>query len=167
MGVSARCDRGEVAQDSLPGLRQHAAGAKGHEVTWLHRRTPEPDPGGRGDPFPPAAFAIYERDRCAADHRVKSTVAEQPVLIPIEAYVSEAYARAENDKLWAKVWQSTCREEEIPKVGDYVTYDILDESIIVVRSAPDKISAFYNVCQHRGRRLAQGCGEVAQFRCRF
>jgi nitrite reductase/ring-hydroxylating ferredoxin subunit len=92
---------------------------------------------------------------------------ERAVVIPIEAYVSEAYARAENEKLWPKIWQIACRVEELPKVGDYVTYDILDESIIVVRSAPQKISAYYNVCQHRGRRLTEGCGHLTHFHCRF
>jgi phenylpropionate dioxygenase-like ring-hydroxylating dioxygenase large terminal subunit len=92
---------------------------------------------------------------------------ERPVAIPVEAYTSEAYARAEGDKLWGKVWQPACRVEEIPKVGDYVTYDIMDESIIVVRTAADKIQAHYNVCQHRGRRLTEGCGHTAQFYCRF
>ena len=91
----------------------------------------------------------------------------EPVLIPTEAYTSEAYARAENEKLWGKVWQVACRVEEIPKAGDYVTYDILDESIIVVRSGKDRIQAFYNVCQHRGRRLTEGCGHTGQFICRF
>jgi nitrite reductase/ring-hydroxylating ferredoxin subunit len=90
-----------------------------------------------------------------------------PVVIPVEAYVSRDYAQAEKDKLWAKVWQVACRLEEIPKVGDYVTYDILDESIIVTRTAPDKIAAYYNVCLHRGRRLTEGCGHTAQFYCRF
>jgi phenylpropionate dioxygenase-like ring-hydroxylating dioxygenase large terminal subunit len=92
---------------------------------------------------------------------------EQPVVIPVEAYISEDYAKAEGEKIWAKAWQIACRVEEIPKVGDYVTYDIMDESIIVVRNAPDKIVAYFNVCQHRGRRLTEGCGQAAQFRCRF
>lgn len=95
------------------------------------------------------------------------TPVEKPVMIPIEAYVSHEYARAENDKLWPKVWQVACRVEEVPKIGDYVTYDILDESVIVVRSAPDKISAHYNVCQHRGRRLTQGSGRTVRFVCGF
>jgi nitrite reductase/ring-hydroxylating ferredoxin subunit len=90
-----------------------------------------------------------------------------PVVIPVEAYVSEDYAKAENDLLWGKVWQIACRVEEIPNTGDYVTYDIVDESIIIVRSAPDRIEAFYNVCQHRGRRLTEGCGNTHQFRCNF
>ena len=72
-----------------------------------------------------------------------------------EAYLSADYARAEADKLWAKVWQVACREEEIEAVGDYVTYDIGEESIIVVRVADDRIAAYFNVCQHRGRRLTE------------
>ena len=92
---------------------------------------------------------------------------EKPVVIPIEVYVSGEYLRAENDKLWPEVWRIACREEEIKNVGDYVSYDIPDESIIIVRSAPEKISAFYNVCQHRGRRLTSACGHANQFFSRF
>jgi nitrite reductase/ring-hydroxylating ferredoxin subunit len=91
----------------------------------------------------------------------------RPATIPIDAYTSESYARLENEKLWGKVWQIACRTEEIPNVGDYVTYDIMNESIIVVRSAGDKIQAFYNVCQHRGRQLTEGCGHARQFICKF
>ena len=94
-------------------------------------------------------------------------ITERPVVIGIEPYVSEAYARAEDDRLWAKVWQVACRIEEIPMVGDYVTYDIFDESIIVTRVAADRIAAYYNVCLHRGRRLTQGCGHTKAFACRF
>jgi len=92
---------------------------------------------------------------------------KQPVVIPVDAYMSEDYAHAENDKLWGKVWQAACRTEDLKKVGDYVTYDILDESIIVVRTAADKIRAYYNVCQHRGRRLTEGSGHTNQFFCTF
>jgi phenylpropionate dioxygenase-like ring-hydroxylating dioxygenase large terminal subunit len=71
----------------------------------------------------------------------------------VEPYISEEYARAERDKLWRKVWLQAGRVEEIPEVGNYITYQILDDSILIVRSAPDTIKAFYNVCSHRGRRL--------------
>jgi phenylpropionate dioxygenase-like ring-hydroxylating dioxygenase large terminal subunit len=91
----------------------------------------------------------------------------QPAIIPTDAYTSESYARLENERLWGKVWQAACRAEEIPNVGDYVTYDIVDESIIIVRTSEDSIQAFYNVCQHRGRQLTEGCGNARQFVCRF
>ena len=92
---------------------------------------------------------------------------EKPVVIPIEPFVSREYAEAEGDRLWGKVWQAACRLEEVPKVGDYVTYDIGDESIIIVRISADEVRAMYNVCLHRGRRLTEGCGHTSQFYCRF
>ncbi|HEY9312505.1 aromatic ring-hydroxylating dioxygenase subunit alpha [Williamsia sp.] len=76
-----------------------------------------------------------------------------PLTIGVEAYTSKEYALAEGDKLWSKVWQQVGRVEEIPKVGDYLTYDIGDDSIIITRTGPDTISAYHNVCSHRGRRL--------------
>lgn len=90
-----------------------------------------------------------------------------PVRIPKDAYVCPEYARSEQNKLWSKVWQIACRIEELPNVGDYITYDILDESIIVVRNAPDSLAAYYNVCPHRGRKLTTGCGKAQRLHCRF
>jgi nitrite reductase/ring-hydroxylating ferredoxin subunit len=43
----------------------------------------------------------------------------------------------------------------VAEVGDYLTYDILDDSIIITRTAPDAFRAYYNVCSHRGRRLIE------------
>ena len=55
-------------------------------------------------------------------------ILDHPCLIPVEAYTSRAYLQAESAKLWPKVWQIACREEEIPKVGDYADlHDVLDE----------------------------------------
>jgi nitrite reductase/ring-hydroxylating ferredoxin subunit len=98
----------------------------------------------------------------------------EPVTFPVEAYISPEYAHAEREKLWPKVWQHAGRVEEIPNVGDYITYDILDDSILIVRTATDTIKAFYNVCSHRARQLVdvpQGthsaCGAKKQFVCGF
>ncbi|MGW0162708.1 aromatic ring-hydroxylating oxygenase subunit alpha [Mycobacterium sp. NPDC003323] len=79
----------------------------------------------------------------------------QPMTIPVDAYISPEYARNERDRLWRKVWQQVGRVEEIPEVGSYLTYDILDDSIIVVRTGPgdSDFVAHHNVCMHRGRRL--------------
>ena len=98
-----------------------------------------------------------------------------PVTIGVAAYLSEDYARAERDRLWRKVWQQVGRVEEIHEVGSYLTYDILDDSIIVVRTAPDRIKAHHNVCMHRGRRLVDtpagarnACGRARKsFVCSF
>ena len=102
-----------------------------------------------------------------AIHPQLSGKVETPVSISTEAYVSQAWARDERDRLWSRVWQIACREEEIPEVGDFHTYEIQDRSIIVVRSAPDEIRAFHNSCPHRGRSITSGCGTARNFWCAY
>ena len=79
----------------------------------------------------------------------ETEVQAQAWSVPTEAYLSPEYARAERDAIWRKVWQVACREEEIEKPGDFVTYDILDDSIIVTRQDDGSIKAYHNVCPHR------------------
>jgi nitrite reductase/ring-hydroxylating ferredoxin subunit len=90
-------------------------------------------------------------------------------IIPKERYVSQEFFDLEMERLWPRVWQMACREEEVPKVGDYLEYIIGDQSILVTRSDPDTIRAFYNTCPHKGTRLAAGVGNFAtgEIRCRF
>lgn len=88
-------------------------------------------------------------------------------LISAKHYVSPDFAAQEAGQLWGRVWQMACREEEIPKVGDFYTYDIVDQSVIVVRTAPDEIKAYHNVCPHRGRTITEGCGHAARLFCKY
>ncbi len=75
------------------------------------------------------------------------------VTISPEAYISADYARAERDRLWRKSWLQAGRLEDLPKNGDFLTFDIHDDSVIVVRENADTVRAFHNVCVHRGRKL--------------
>ncbi len=84
-----------------------------------------------------------------------------------ENYVSKQFLEGEKQNLWPNVWQVAGRLEEIPGPGDFLTYDIADESIVIVRTRTNALKAYHNVCPHRGRRLTEGCGKTAQFRCRF
>jgi nitrite reductase/ring-hydroxylating ferredoxin subunit len=87
--------------------------------------------------------------------------------IPVERYISPEYAQLESEKMWSKTWQMVCREEDMPDVGDHVVYDIAHFSIIVMRSAPDKIQAYHNSCLHRGTQLRTENGSVPFLRCTF
>lgn len=87
--------------------------------------------------------------------------------VPKEAYYEPRYVELEKQRLWPQVWQVACRIEELPNTGDYVTYEVADESIIVTRINQSTINAYYNVCQHRGRKLTDGVGNAKNFYCRF
>lgn len=74
-------------------------------------------------------------------------------------YTDPDFARLEYERLWSKVWQCAARLDEIPQVGDFTTYEIGDQSVVVVRVTEDSIKAYYNFCPHRGTALtAGGCG---------
>jgi len=87
--------------------------------------------------------------------------------VSIDRYISREWHEREAVKLWGRVWQMVCREEEIPEVGDYQVYDIVRSSYLVVRTAPDTIQAYPNACLHRGRQLKEYDGRCSELRCAF
>lgn len=93
------------------------------------------------------------------------------IVVPAAAYQDDAIEALERERLWPRVWQMACREAELKAVGDFVVYDIVDDSILIVRSGTgaDDLVAMYNICQHRGRRLRdEARGHLGKaIHCRF
>lgn len=85
----------------------------------------------------------------------------------VTRYTSQAYHDLEVARLWKKVWQFTCREEDIPNPGDHYRYDIAGMSFLVVRTDGGEIKAFPNACLHRGRMLKEFDGNALELRCAF
>ncbi len=85
-----------------------------------------------------------------------------------ERYYDEEFFALEAEQLWPRVWQMACRLEEIPQPGDFAEYEILDQSVIVVRTGDLGVTAFQNACRHRGVKVAEGHGNCASsFICPF
>lgn len=82
---------------------------------------------------------------------------ENAELIPSKRYYDAEFFELEREKLWPHVWQMACRLEEIPEVGDYVEYRLLDKSVIVVNTR-NGVKAFNNACRHRGVQLIDDNG---------
>ena len=87
--------------------------------------------------------------------------------ISIERFISREWHDREVERLWKRVWQMACREEEIPRPGDYIIYEIAHLSFIVVRTKSGEIKAYPNACLHRGRKLKDYDGHCSEFRCNF
>jgi phenylpropionate dioxygenase-like ring-hydroxylating dioxygenase large terminal subunit len=86
--------------------------------------------------------------------------------VPIDRYTSREWFDLEVERLWKRVWQFACREEDIPNVGDYYIYEITRLSFIVIRTE-NGIKAYPNACLHRGRRLKDYDGSCSEIRCAF
>jgi len=87
--------------------------------------------------------------------------------VPAHFYWDRDIARLEVERIWKKTWQMACREERLLEVGDTEVYDIAGLSVLLVRSAPDIIRAFYNACLHRGRMLRHEGGPTRELQCQF
>jgi phenylpropionate dioxygenase-like ring-hydroxylating dioxygenase large terminal subunit len=85
----------------------------------------------------------------------------------IDAYIDPAFHKREVETVWSRCWQVACREDEVPKPGDFAVYDIADMSALVIRGRDGALRAFVNSCPHRGTRLAEGHGNMARIRCPF
>jgi phenylpropionate dioxygenase-like ring-hydroxylating dioxygenase large terminal subunit len=89
-------------------------------------------------------------------------------LIPQERYFDADFFQLEAEQLWSCTWQMACRLEEIPQPRDFVEYQILDQSIVVVRTDDMGVTAFQNACRHRGVKVAEGRGTCERgFTCPF
>ena len=91
-----------------------------------------------------------------------------PDRIPRERYFDPDFYALEAECLWPRVWQMACRLEEIPQPNDFVEYEILDQSVIVVRTDDMGVRAFQNACRHRGVQVVKGQGSCERgFVCPF
>ncbi len=92
-----------------------------------------------------------------------------PYRVPPQRYFDREFFELEKKHLWPRVWQMACRLEEIPVAGDFVEYEICDQSILVVRQADMSVKAFYNACRHRATELCKGTGRLpgGQIVCPF
>ena len=61
----------------------------------------------------------------------------------------EHYAR-ELEAFWYARWIAACREEELPKPGDWKACRLGTQSVFIVRDSSGELKAFHNVCRHRG-----------------
>ena len=86
--------------------------------------------------------------------------AESSYTLPAEYYLSPEIFEIEKEKIFYRTWQYVAHESMLPDSGDYICFDICDESIFVIRSSDSKLRAFYNICRHRAHQLLQGYGNV-------
>ena len=73
--------------------------------------------------------------------------------LPRDFYVSEAAHQADLRHIWTKEWVFAASAAELPKAGNYVTLQIGQYPVVIVRGTDGQIRAFHNSCRHRGSRI--------------
>src|ERR1700761_1569103 len=78
--------------------------------------------------------------------------------LPAWVYNHPELTRLETERVLKPSWQIVCHVNSIPKAGDFQTFDLGPESVMVVRHRAGIIRAYHNVCRHRGARILDGSG---------
>jgi Rieske 2Fe-2S family protein len=78
--------------------------------------------------------------------------------LPARYYTDVDLYKAEMDRLFGRMWFYVARSEEIERPGQFVVRELNGYNIVVTRNAGGRVTAFHNVCRHRGTRL---CAEAA------
>jgi Rieske 2Fe-2S family protein len=86
--------------------------------------------------------------------------------VPKGRYLDSEFLGLELERLFPRTWLNACRHDEVERVGQYVNFEIGDQSVVVVRTEAG-LKAYLNACRHRGTRLVNGQGRIAEFRCPF
>ncbi len=88
--------------------------------------------------------------------------------VPASRYRSRAFAELEWERLWTRVWLLAGHVARLSTPGDYFTFEVGTESLLVTRGDDGRARAFYNVCQHRGNQLcAAESGRGSSFQCGY
>lgn len=86
---------------------------------------------------------------------------------PGYVYSDPAVLDIEKDRLFMRDWLFVGRLEELKQPGDFLTWRIAGEPIVVTRDQDGDLQAFYNMCAHRGVEVAQGQGNARTFKCPY
>jgi choline monooxygenase len=93
---------------------------------------------------------------------------EYAYTIPAAWYVDERIERLECDQVFGNNWIAVGRVDQAAEAGQFFTFDLAGEPLIVVRGADQQLRAFYNVCRHHAAAVATAPFGVAQhLRCPY
>jgi len=93
---------------------------------------------------------------------------ERACTIPSSWYTDERIFQLEQQTVFSRSWHVAARVDQLTKPGDYVTSEIADEPIVVVRGSDNQIRAFFNACRHHAAAvMIEPQGNCPQMRCPY
>ena len=102
--------------------------------------------------------------------QLKASVAvpfNQAHAMPKAVYTSEDFAAQEVEQIFSKEWFCVGRASSLSKPGDYVTLELANQPIMVLRDRDGTLRAQSNVCLHRMSILLKDSGHTGSIVCPY
>ena len=85
-----------------------------------------------------------------------------------EIYRDEDVYQQDLQQIWHKEWIFAGHTIEIEKAGEYMTLQVGDYPVVIVRDDSGEVRAFHNACRHRGSRVCSAAkGKAAKLVCPY
>ena len=92
---------------------------------------------------------------------------EKSFTIPARYYLDATILEQEKEAIFYRNWWYAGHQNQLNESGCYLTAQVCDQNIIVIRDKSGELKAYYNVCQHRGHELLFGSGKVRTITCPY
>ncbi len=111
-------------------------------------------------------YASVDTARVEMDRLLKSR--QRNYSLPRPLYNDPHMFRIDMEEIFQKEWLFVGMTSEVPKKGDYLTVEIGQNPVLVLRDGDGQVRAFHNTCRHRGSRLCSAeRGKVANLVCPY
>lgn len=80
---------------------------------------------------------------------------EHAFTLPARYFYDQEIFDREVETIFSKAWHFVCHDSELVEPGDFIKFDILGQSVLLVRGEDGGVRALHNVCRHRGTQLIQ------------
>jgi len=86
-------------------------------------------------------------------HKTATTLIKGAKTLDRKYYTDKNIFDLELKNIFYKNWLCVGRSNEVSKKGDFIKFDLGNESIIIVRDDNNILHGLFNVCRHRGTRI--------------
>jgi phenylpropionate dioxygenase-like ring-hydroxylating dioxygenase large terminal subunit len=100
---------------------------------------------------------------------VPNTPGYGPSQMDRSPYTDPVQFELERERVLNHTWLLAGRSSDIPNDGDWTSFESHGETVVITRQADGSVTAFHNVCQHRGSTIVadwKGCG-AKRFTCPY
>lgn len=113
---------------------------------------------------------VYDASPESAPVALDELIARQQPGYSLERklYTDPGIFETEVDRIIGREWLYVDHASRLREPGDYLTFDVAGESVIVLRDHASGLRAFYNVCRHRGSRIClRRSGRARRLTCPY
>lgn len=87
--------------------------------------------------------------------------------LPARWYTDPDLLPLEKEQIFFRTWQWVGSRSLVQRVGDFFTYDLHGEPLVITRAQDGTLRGYFNVCLHRAGPVAAGKGNRKSLQCRY